>query len=250
MKNKLVRRVAASVLLFGSSVWGTGSLYAEKPAVTGLYPAGGQVGQTLDVEPVGKLGSNPVKVWTDRKEVSAEVTKDGKKLQVSIAKEAKPGVYWLRVWNAEGASSLRPFIVGRLPEVQEKEPNETLSAAQAVDATGTVINGKLHKSGELDTYKVTLKKGQTLVADLVGNTILKSPMDAVLQVFSAEGFQLAHADDSPKLDPQLAYTAPKDGEYFVRVFAFPETPNSSIRYAGGADYIYRLTLTTGPYAHH
>lgn len=250
MKSKRTRRAFASALLFGSTVFSTGSLFAEKPAVTGLFPAGGQIGQTLEVEPVGKLGSQPIKVWTDREELSAEVTQDGKKLQVNIAPEAAPGVYWLRVWNAEGASTLRPFLVGRLPEVEEKETNETLSDAQAIEATGTVINGKLPKSGELDTYKVTLKKDQTLVADLLGNTLLKSPMDAVLQVFSAEGFLLAHADDSPKLDPRLAFTAPQDGDYFVRVFAFPETATSSIRYAGGADYIYRLTLTTGPYAHH
>ena len=89
-----------------------------------------------------------------------------------------------------------------------------------------------------------------MVADLLGNDILGSPMDAVLQVHSENGFIMAHADDSPKFDPRLAFTPSKDGDYFVRVFAFPATPNSSIRYAGGADYIYRLTLTTGPYALH
>jgi hypothetical protein len=58
---------------------------------------------------------------------------------------------------------------------------------------------------------------------------------------------LAQADDSPRFDPTLTFTAPADGDYFVRVFAFPTEPNSSIRYAGGENYIYRLTLTTGPF---
>ena len=88
------------------------------------------------------------------------------------------------------------------------------------------------------------------MADVLANQVLKSPMDAVLQIASAEGFLLAQADDSPGLDPRLVFTAPEAGDYFVRIFAFPETPNSSIRYAGGNDYLYRLTLTTGPYLHH
>jgi hypothetical protein len=58
---------------------------------------------------------------------------------------------------------------------------------------------------------------------------------------------LAQADDSPRFDPCLSFTALADGEYFVRIFAFPTEPNSSIRYAGGDNYIYRLTLTTGPF---
>ena len=227
-----------------------GFIQAAKPEVSGLFPAGGPMGQTVEVEVAGKLGSAPVQVWSDREDVTAEVAKDGKKLQVTIGANAVPGVCWLRVWNAEGASSLRPFVVGRLPEVMETEPNETLTAAQTVEAAGCVVNGKLHKSGELDTFKVPLKKGQTLVADVLANRVLKSPMDAVLQIASAEGFLLAQADDSPRLDPRLAFTAPEAGDYFVRIFAFPETPNSSIRYAGGNDYLYRLTLTTGPYLHH
>ncbi len=225
-----------------------GWISAAKPAVTGLFPAGGQIGQTVEVEVLGKLGSAPVEVWCDREEVSAKPTKDGKKLQVAISQNAAPGICWLRVWNVEGVSSPRPFLVGRLPEVLEKEPNDSLEQAQTVDSAGCVVNGKLHKSGELDTFKVLLKQGQTLVADVLANQVLNSPMDAVLQIASDTGFPLAQADDSPRFDPRLAFTAPKDGTYFVRVFAFPATPNSSIRYAGGADYVYRLTLTTGPYA--
>ncbi len=238
---------AALWFMFGASPV---FLQAAKPEVSGLYPAGGQIGQTIEVEVAGKLGSDPVQVWTDRDDVTAEATKDGKKLKVAIAADAVPGVCWLRVWNAEGASALRPFALGRLPEVLENEPNETLTAAQTVDAAGSVINGKLHKSGELDTFKVSLKKGETLVADVLAHQVLKSPMDAVLQIASAEGFLLAQADDSPGLDPRLVFTAPEAGDYYVRIFAFPETPNSSIRYAGGNDYLYRLTLTTGPYLHH
>lgn len=250
MKNHRIRRVFASAVLVSTIFLTVRSLSAEKPGVTAFYPAGGQIGQTVEVETVGKIGSDAVQIWSDREDVSAEVAEDGKKLRVQIAEAAEPGICWLRLYNKEGASALCPFILGRLPEVKETESNESLGEAQSVEAAGCVVNGKLHRSGELDTYKVALKKGQTLVADLLGNDVLGSPMDGLLQIFSAKGFVLAHADDSPGLDPRLAFTAPDDGDYFVRVFAFPETPTSSIRYAGGNDYIYRLTLTTGPYIHH
>src|SRR5207253_2668720 len=54
-------------------------------------------------------------------------------------------------------------------------------------------------------------------------------------------------DDDQGLDPLLAVPAPADGTYLVRLVAFPSTPDSSIAFAGGDAFIYRLTLTTGGY---
>ncbi len=250
MTRSSIRRAEMAFFLLVCLIVRPDSIHAEKPAITGLYPSGGQIGQTVEVEVLGKLGTAPVLVWTDQEHITGELSKDKKKLRLTISENAQPGVCWVRVCNNEGASALRPFLVGRLPEVKETEPNQSLDKAQLVNAVGTVINGKLHANGELDTFKVSLKKGQTLVADVVANEVIGSPMDAILQVVSAKGFVLAQEDDSPKFDPRIAIMAPEDGEYFVRVFAFPATPNSSIRYAGGADYVYRLTLTTGPYVHH
>jgi hypothetical protein len=75
-------------------------------------------------------------------------------------------------------------------------------------------------------------------------------MDGVLQIVSPRGFVLAQNDDGPDLDALLVFTADADGTYLVRLFAFPSETNSSIRLAGGSDYIYRLTLTTGPFIDH
>jgi hypothetical protein len=75
-------------------------------------------------------------------------------------------------------------------------------------------------------------------------------MDGVLQVLSADGFILARNDDYHGIDPQIAFTAPKDGTYLVRTFAFPSLADASIRFAGKESFIYRLTLTTGPFVDH
>jgi hypothetical protein len=108
----------------------------------------------------------------------------------------------------------------------------------------------LGKRGDVDTFEVTLKQGETLVAALEAHRRLGSPMDGVLQVVSAEGFVLDQVDDAPDLDPILKYTAAADGRYFVRVFAFPSKPDSSIALAGGPSFLYRLTMTTGGYLDH
>ena len=49
------------------------------------------------------------------------------------------------------------------------------------------------------------------------------------------------------LDPQVNYAVRADGTYTVRVFAFPATPDSSIRHFGSDLSVYRLTITTGPF---
>src|SRR5690606_24365660 len=124
-------------------------------------------------------------------------------------------------------------------------PNDDPAQPQTIEPGAVTINGRLAKSGDVDGYAVSLKAGETLVASMLANEGLGSPMDAVLEVATPEGFVLAHQDDDRGLDPLLIFQAPADGTYVIRTFAFPATPTSSIRFAGGADFIYRLTITTG-----
>ena len=124
-----------------------------------------------------------------------------------------------------------PFVVGTLPEMLEQEPNNGLDQVQESQLPVT-INGRLERSGDIDVYAVRLQKGETLVASLEANRILASPMDGVLQICDDAGFVIEQNDDCRGLDPQMAFTAPRDGAYRLRVFAFPSTPNSTIRFAG------------------
>jgi hypothetical protein len=210
-----------------------------------ISPAGAERGTTVEVTPAGTLDAS-TKVWASGKSVSVEVAKG--KLKVTVAKDAIPGVYWLRAYNDEGASSLRPFIVGMLPEVIEKEPNDDFKKPHALDGSSFTINGKLEKVGDVDCFAVNLKKGQTLVASLEAHHTLRAPMDGILQILSADGFVLEENNDFHGLDPQIAFTAKKDGTYIARVYAFPATPDASIRYFGSEACVYRLTLTTGAFA--
>jgi hypothetical protein len=220
---------------------------AAGPKVDHLFPAGGGRGQVVTVSLSGSFNHWPVRVWVSEPGVAFEPGSEKGKLIARIAPDAVPGPRLIRVHDDEGASPPRPFLVGTLPETVEQEPNEEPAKSQKIERLPVVVNGRLGKRGDVDTFEVELKKGQTLVAALEGQRRLGAPMDGVVQVVSADGFVLEQVDDSPDLDPLLRYTATADGRYHVRVFAFPSTPDSSIALAGGAAFVYRLTLTTAGY---
>ncbi|GAB4135808.1 MAG: PPC domain-containing protein [Planctomycetaceae bacterium] len=217
---------------------------AAPPTMDFLYPAGGQQGTTVSVKLSGQTNAK-TQVWCSRSEI--KVSLKSHQLTCIIPKNSVPGVAWIRLYNEEGASTLKPFLIGTLPEVSEKEPNNSLEQAMKLNSANVLVNGQLSKSEEVDTFRVSLKKGQTLVAAMAANSVLGSPMDGVLQIVSERGFVLEQNDDDQGTDPRIVFTAPKSGTFFIRAFAFPSTPNSSIRLAGAPGYIYRLTLTTGPF---
>ncbi len=224
---------------------------AETPEITAISPAGGQQGRTIEVTVQGKLGTAPLRFWSNQPELTAMFPeKPEKTFSLTIPEQTSPGPVLLRLANADGASRLLPFVVGKLPEVQEAEPNEALEKSQTIATDGCVVNGALGKNGDVDTFAIDLEAGQTLVAAVTAQQILGSPMDGVLQLVASDGYVVAQNDDDHANDPLLIYVAKKAGRYYLRLFGFPATPNSSIRFSGGADWIYRLTVSTGPYVDH
>jgi hypothetical protein len=218
--------------------------YAKPPTLTDLFPPGGARGRTVDVKVSGTFDHWPVKAWVEGRGVEFRAAKEKGKLEAVVAADARPGLYWVRLYDEEGATALRPFIVGTLPEIVEIEPNDELRAAQRLGKTATTVNGRLARAGDVDAFIIDLTRGQTLVADLEAGRHLGSPMDAVLQVVSPDGSVLAQNDDDIGRDPRIVFEAPSSGPYIVRVFGFPATPDSGIRFAGDNTFVYRLTLTS------
>jgi hypothetical protein len=223
---------------------------AAPPALTYLYPAGAQQGKTVEVSAGGTFDRWPVRAWVDRPGVEVKAAKDRGKLAVTVSADAAPGVYWLRLHDEQGASALRPFVVGTLPEVNEQEPNDDAAKPQVLPSSSVVVNGRLAKAGDVDCFAVKLRKGETLVASLDAQRTLGSPLDGVLQLLSADGFVVEENNDDSGPDPLVVFTAKADGTYVVRAFAFPAEPDAGIRFAGGENFVYRLTLTTGGFADH
>lgn len=220
--------------------------FAAAPEVSYLVPSGGQRGTKLAVTCKGSF-TWPLKVHAPGLEVIPGA-KSGE-LEVTIPADLAADRVWIRLFNADGASAALPFLIGGLPEIEEKEPNNHVRNAHAVPPEGVTANGTLLDT-DVDGYTVYLNAGQTVVAAVDANTMLGSPMDAILQVVSPQGVVVAENHDDVDLDPRLAYTATQSGTHVVRLFAFSSTPGQRIAFHGGANYIYRLTITTGPFVTH
>lgn len=240
----VVRLLQTAGGLLASLVLATHAVAAEQPAIDRLFPAGGQRGSTVTVQLSGKPGDGPVQVWSDRGQLTCQVQEKGDAMSVTIPADAAVGVHWLRFYNASGTTPLKPFVVGALPEVTEQEPNNRLNEALAPEAAAFVANGVLEKTGEVDVYSVAVRQGQTLVAAVQAHRVLGSPMDTVVQILDERGTVLAQNDDDHGNDSLVVRPITQDGRCYVRLFAFPSDPNSSIQFAGAASYVYRLTVTS------
>ena len=236
---------------------------AEPPAVTGLFPRGVRAGEKMSSQLAGKPGTWPLVIDVERPAgtptewLRVECGDKSGEVHLEARDAARPGRYWLRFRNDEGATSLLPVFVGRVDEIVEaatadKKPLVPRGhlAVQRIERLPVTVSGRLAVANEVDAYAVELQLGQVLVASIDAHRLYASPIDTTLQVTSADGFVLAEVDDSRGLDPRLTFRAEETGLHVVRVFGFPAQPNSSIRFAGSADSTYRLTLTTGPFVVH
>ena len=238
-------RAAGALILatvLGSLV---GVARAAAPVVEYLYPAGGQRGTTVAVTAGGKFEPWPVKVWTDSAELKFEAGEKSGTFNVQVGASVALGPHLVRLYNSEGASALRVFMVGEQKDLAETEPNDEVGKAQSVEGLPLTVNGQLEKAGDVDAFAVRLEAGQCIVASLQGRR-LGAPMDPMLHLFDEGGNEIAFSHDGFGLDPLLVHRASAGGRFVVRVSGFAHPPAAEVRLTGAKTDVYRLNLTTGP----
>ena len=241
------------------------ALPAAEPNVAALLPAGLTRGSSVEVTVTGTnlTSASAVRVTGDG--IAAELvplpqgrTPNPRQLTVKLTAttEAKPGFRELRIVTPGGASNVARFVVGTLPEVVEKEPNDTSAVAMPLEALPVVVNGAIDRGEDRDCFRFAARAGQTLVLDLCGHQL--HPYIANQRPGWLEGLltvreyvegepagersnrSLAYAQDFPgREDPLLIFTAPKDGQYVVEV--------RDDLYRGRPEFNYRLTIGALPY---
>ncbi len=222
---------------------------AADPVLNHLHPVAGQQGTTVAVTVAGKWDSWPPQVWVDAPGVVFKPGKNKGTFDVEIAKDAVPGPHLIRLFDARGASAPRYFIVAREPQTLEAEPNDDFHNPQKIAALPATINGKLDKAGDVDSFAVAMKRGQTLVAWMQAY-VLASTFDGMLRVVDKDGNETAFNHDGRTLDPFLAWTAPSDGTFIVQTMGFVYPATSGVGFTGGEGCVYRLHLTSGPLVRH
>ena len=118
------------ILAFGSGGPVEGG-QAPAPVLQAVFPCGAQVGQVVEVTVTGAnlTGLKSLICSVPGVECSA-VAADRFRLQIPA--DTMPGYYDVRVLGEHGLSGPRQFVVGRLGEILEVEPNDSPDAAQHV----------------------------------------------------------------------------------------------------------------------
>lgn len=187
-----------------------------------VYPLGGRRGSTIPVQLFGQ----------------GEVPK-----QIQLAMPQTGAAKQLPAVKVDGKASNRfPFDLSDLPEFQEALNGQDVVNGGECEIPA-VINGRISKPGQVDTWQFTGQKDATLQFDLLAER-LGSPLDSVLRLLDAEGKQLAQSDDMSKneSDSQFQFKLPADGRYTIEV-------KERFASRGGLQYAYRLYVapkTTEP----
>ncbi len=207
----------------------------QSPVMETVFPAGGQVGHSVDVsiagsnlETVQALRSNALGVVCERI--------GPLRFRLTIPGKLMPGSYDLWAVGEKGISAPRTFTIGNLKELTENPPNDSAQSAMRISLNIT-MNGRMEKSGDMDFYQFHAKKGQRILMDCSAERI-DSRLRAVLEVFDPSGRRLKVSRGYFGNDPLIDFTAPAEGDYILKV--------QDLTFSGSAEHIYRISIDTGP----
>ena len=195
---------------------------------TAIFPAGGQAGTTLEARILG----DPAGERTE-----------------SIALPAKAGDfdYFTRGSRVTSPPSANVLRVSPYPNVL-RSPGEEPAPVPTVPAA---LNGILEKPGQVDTFRLTAKKGQKFHFRVYART-LGAPVDARIWMHNAGADKrVFDADDSrlqdlgypssraswyikDQQDPTVVFTIPSDGDYILGI--------EDSEGGAGPDHVYRIEI--------
>jgi hypothetical protein len=211
-----------TVMIRESSYRGGGNSYYRlhigsfrRPDV--VFPAGGKVATKTKVRFIEKDGS-----FEEEVQLPAEVDPD----------------YMMYSKTQEPAPSGNPFHLVSFDNAFEVEPNDEQAKASPAPESPIALNGIIDKPGDIDYFKVPLKKGMSLELQTFAQSI-GSPLDSVVNVYNEKGGGLGGNDDGGgrrRLDSKFKVNIPADGNYYIRVTDHLER--------GGPNFVYRIELIT------
>lgn len=246
----------------------TSTLSAQKLSLGYLYPAGGQVGTTVEIEG-GGLNINratkvlfshpgitgkiePIKESAAKKrrrrklnDQSSPQLADRVKIVVTIDSNVPCGLYDLRLQGPKGVSNMLPFEIASYPNILENSKSQLKNPNQ-VGELPAVLCGYVSPGG-IDHFKFHGNKGETIVASVKARQLVPYIADAVpgwfqpvIKIVDSKGKEIAYSDDYYHyVDPVIITTLPKDGDYTLMI-------HDAI-YRGRQDFNYRIHLGAIPF---
>lgn len=188
----------------------------EIPYITGLFPLGGRINESCNVD---------VKGWNLPVDSIRFAPSFDRGRSIHPVVLEKDNIFSNRV----------AFVMDILPEVVEREPNDTLETARDLGSP-IVINGRIDRPGDVDYYRF---EGSGMIIAEVFSRRLYSPLDSIVTMTDSRGKVLAHNDDyEDKSWPLITHHA--DSRLLTLA---PSKYGITIKDAqgrGGPDFAYRL----------
>ena len=237
-------------------------LIADAPTAVYMFPAGGQRGTDvefrfggydlhdgcpLEMSGTGIVPSPKVKpadrtLWFEGPVIplpdsQAQESYPRDQLgQVSIAADASLGFRRARVRNSQGVSNWLNFVVGDLPEIAEQEiDGAPLPVAVVLPVT---INGRIFPREDVDIWSFEARAGVSYTCEVMAERF-GSTLDSRLSVVGPNGQSISDNEDHFGKDSLLHFTAAESGIFQIRI--------QDANFGGLQHYVYRLTITDGPY---
>ena len=244
------------------------SAWAQKLTMGYLYPAGGRVGKTVEIEAGGLNINKATRVVFNHPGIKGEVfpyvEKEGSKkksrklndqsspqladkimIRINIASNVPCGLYDLRLQSPQGVSNMLPFEVSSYPDFIESGKS-TQYKPDIVSSLPAVLCGQVTPGG-VDYFRFSGKKGDKMIASVKGRTLVPYIADAVpgwfqpvIKIVDSHGREIAYSDDyHHNVDPVIITDLPKDDEYTLMI-------HDAI-YRGRQDFNYRIQLGVIPF---
>lgn len=262
-RNVFVASAMVVMAIVAIAIVGATPCAADSPVAVYLFPAGGQQGTSVDFRLGGfdlhegcplEMAGTGIKAAPEVKRAERTIWFEGPLIPLpdSQAKETYPNdsvghvaidadaaLGWrrLRVSNSQGVSNWLDFVVGDLPEVIEDEiDGAPIPVKVQVPVT---INGRVFPREDIDVWGFEAKQGTTYCCEVMSSR-LGYPLDSHLVVVDPRGNVVADSLDHFGKDSFLRFTASETGMFQVRIH--------DEEFGGLQHYVYRLTITDGPYA--
>ena len=237
---------------------------ADAPSADYIFPAGGQRGTTVSFRvgahflhggsPFEMLGPGveagpkivrTTTTWFEGPLIVKPASQGGEVYpkdhlgEVKIAADAALGSRPWRLWTSQGAVGGRSFVIGDLPEIVEQEIDGRPIPTR-VDLPVT-INGRIFPREDVDIWEFDAQANQSVTCAVLASRI-GSPLDSRLLLYDPQGRLLTENTDYFGTDSLLRFRAPVDGTYRLHIH--------DVNYRGLQPFIYRLTVTAGPFVDH
>lgn len=177
-----------------------------------LFPLGWRRGEPVEVALVGGNLGEPVKVKPDL--------------------NVKAGLAPVRL---PGSPSLPLFFAVS----DQKELLEPESGDRPYLEDRTIMNGRISRAGEVDSYRLRVAPGEKWVFELTASSLGTSKLDGIITLLDEKGKKLASRDDTNGADPVLPFTIPA-GVREIQVAV------EDVLHRGGLAFGYRLEAKHQP----